>query len=305
MHQETRDFALLHFIVLIWGFTAVLGLLIKIPAVEMVFYRTGLAALGLWIVMKSRKTSFKVSGAQDWFNIILVGVLIGSHWILFFLSARVSNASVCLAGMATCSLWTSFLEPLYFKKKIRAFEVILSILALLGMLVIFHVETRYVLGLTLAILSAFLAALFTVINSKLTRKYNHFSLTFYEMLFACLSITLFFPVYTRWVVDRELILIPANWTDWLYLSILALVCTVYAYSHSIRLMRRLSAFAVNLAVNLEPIYGILLALIVFGESEKMSGGFYLGTALIMLAVLLYPIWNRINKNKAIETDVLR
>lgn len=305
MHQETRDFALLHFIVLIWGFTAVLGLLIEIPAVEMVFYRTGLAALGLWIVMKSRKTSFKVSGAQDWFNIILVGVLIGAHWILFFLSARVSNASVCLAGMATCSLWTSFLEPLYFKKKIRAFEVILSILALLGMLVIFHVETRYVLGLTLAILSAFLAALFTVINSRLTRKYNHFSLTFHEMLFACLSITLFFPVYTRWVVDRELILIPANWTDWLYLSILAVVCTVYAYSHSIRLMRRLSAFAVNLAVNLEPIYGILLALIVFGESEKMKGGFYLGTALIMLAVILYPIWNRINKNKAIETDVLR
>lgn len=305
MKQELKDFTLLHFIVLIWGFTAILGLLIHIPSVEMVFYRTGFAAIGLFFIVRFSKTGFAISTGKDWLNVIWVGFLIAAHWILFFLSAKVSNASVCLAGMATCSLWTSFLEPLYFKKRIRPFEVVLSVLALAGMIVIFNVESRYILGLSLAVISAFLSALFTVVNANLTKKYNHFTITFYEMLFACLVILLFFPFYSEFVVKKPLEMIPDTHIEWLYILILALVCTVYAYSYSIKLMRRLSAFAINLTVNLEPVYGIILALIIFGESEKMSTGFYLGTLLIMLAVLLYPIMNRINKNKAIETDVLR
>ncbi len=305
MTQETKDFGFLHFIVLIWGFTAILGLLVSIPSVELVFYRTGIASLGLLFIIKSRKLDLSVSRGRDFLGILFVGFQIAAHWILFFLSARLSNASVCLAGMATCSLWTSFLEPLYFKKQVRPFEVFLSIIALAGMIIIFNVETQYILGLTLAVISAFLSAWFTVINSRLTKKYNHFVITYYEMVFACISILIFFPFYSIWITKDGLTMLPEDNFEWVYIAILAIVCTVYAYSYSIKLMKRLSAFAVNLTVNLEPVYGIILALLIFGESEKMSGGFYLGTSLIMLAVLLYPLFNRRFKNKAIETDVLR
>lgn len=305
MSQESKDFALLHIIVLVWGTTAILGLLISIPSVELVFYRTGFAAIGLWFVLKGSRRSFRISSNRDWIMVGSVGFLIAAHWILFFLAARVANASVCLAGMATTSLWTSLLEPVYFKKKVRLFEVILSLLAFAGMIVIFKIETEYVLGLSLAVLSAFLAACFTVLNASLTRKYDHFVITFYEMSSATILIAIFFPVYTQTIRPEGLKMIPDATVEWIYILTLAILCTVWAYSYSIKLMKRLSAFAVNLTVNLEPVYGIVLALLIFGESEKMSGGFYTGTGLIMLAVLLYPLLNRFYRNKAVETDVLR
>jgi drug/metabolite transporter (DMT)-like permease len=305
MNQETKDFALLHVIVLVWGFTAILGLLVSIPSVELVFYRTGFAAIGLWFVLKGSKRSFWIANRQDWAMVISVGFLIAAHWILFFLAARVANASVCLAGMATTSLWTSLLEPIYFKKKVQAFEVVLSLLAFAGMIVIFNIETEYVLGLSLAVLSAFLAACFTVLNASLTRKYDHFVITFYEMTSATILIAIFFPIYVLTISPEGLKMVPDEYVEWAYILTLAILCTVWAYSYSIKLMKRLSAFAVNLTVNLEPVYGIILALLIFGESEKMSGGFYIGTGLIMLAVLLYPLLNRISRNKAVETDVLR
>ncbi len=304
MNQEFKDYLFLHVIVLTWGFTAVLGLLIRTPPVEMVFYRTGISAMGIMIIMWFQGVSFKLNSIADVKSAAFVGVLLGTHWILFFLSARVSTASVCLAGMATTSLWTSLVEPIYFKKKVRKFEVALGLLAFIGMIIIVNVEVKYVLGISLSLVSALCAALFTVINSNLTKHNNHFSLTFYEMVFACVSIVFFFPFYTNFFSDQPLHLLPSH-LDWLYLSILALVCTVFAYSYSIKLMKRLSAFSVNLSVNLEPIYGIVLALIIFGESEEMSPGFYLGTGLIMLSVLAYPILNKRYGQKAIETDVLR
>jgi drug/metabolite transporter (DMT)-like permease len=304
MSQVIKDYFFLHIIVLTWGFTAVLGLLIDIPPVEMVFFRTGLSAIGIMIIMGVRGLSFRLDSSRSTKQAVLVGVLLGAHWILFFLSARLSNASVCLAAMATTSLWTSLIEPVYFKKKIQAFEVSLGLVAFIGMIIIFNVEVDYLLGLILAVVSAILAALFTVINSQLTQGNHHFTLTFYEMLFACLSIVLFFPFYRFYFSEGDLVLLPTL-SDWGYLLILAGVCTVFAYSYSIKLMKRLSAFSVNLSVNLEPIYGILLALIIFGESEEMKPGFYLGTGLIMLSVLAYPILNKRYNKKPIETDILR
>jgi drug/metabolite transporter (DMT)-like permease len=291
MTQEFKDYLFLHFIILIWGFTAILGLLISTPPVEMVFFRTSISAVGIMFIMWFRGIRFRLDKVSDFKQAALVGVLLGAHWILFFLSARVSTASVCLAGMATTSLWTSLVEPIYFKKKVQRFEVSLGVMALIGMLIIFNVEISYILGLSLALVSALCAALFTVINSKLTRDNNHFSLTFYEMIFATLAIVIFFPFYQYFFSTGPLQLLPKP-EDWFWLLILALLCTVFAYSYSIKLMKRLSAFSVNLSVNLEPVYGIILALIVFGESEEMSPGFYLGTGLIMLSVLAYPILNR-------------
>lgn len=301
--SERRDYLHLHFIVFLWGFTAILGLLITIPSVEIVFYRTGLAALALLIIMIVKGLSFKVH--PRWLILMIFnGVLIGAHWILFFGAARVSTASVCLAGMATISFWTSILEPLAIRKKIKSYELLLGIIVIAGLYVIFRFEFNHALGLALALGSAFLAALFTVINLKFTHRYHHQSITFYEMMGANVSILLFFPFYARYFTDNGLQLIP-NFDDWVYLLILALVCTVYAYSQAVSLMKRITAFGINLTVNLEPVYGIILAVIIFPESEKMNAGFYLGTIIILAAVLSYPVINRWRKRRATVTDNLR
>lgn len=303
MTQENRDFLHLHFIVLIWGFTAVLGLLISIPPVEVVFFRTIIAAGGLFILLKISKRSLRVPSGKSLLSILGTGSLIAAHWILFFLSARISNASVCLAGMATCSLWTSLIEPLSQRRKIKGFEVMLSIIAFIGIGIIFNVELDYLSGLMTAVLSAFIASIFTVINGRFTKKYDPFVITYYEMVGACASILLFYPLYQTYFTEQ--IVWAPTLEDWAYLSCLAIFCTVYAYSVSVELMKRLSAFSINLVVNLEPVYGIILALLIFGASEEMSPGFYFGTFLILTSVLLYPLLNRRYKKRALSTDLIR
>ncbi|MGB3468878.1 MAG: EamA family transporter [Cyclobacteriaceae bacterium] len=293
--ESWTDYLMLHFIVLIWGITAILGKLISIPAVEVVFHRTLIASIGLGILLMIRKRRFNL-GRPAILRMLGTGFLISAHWILFFAAARVSTISVCLAGMATCSLWTSLLDPLVSGKKIKLYEVFLSLLALSGILIIFNVEFSHKLGLIMAIVSALLAAIFTIINADFAKVYNPYMVTFYEMIGACFGTVLFFPFYTKFIVHQPLQLVPEP-MDWLYLLLLALLCTVYAYSVSVELMKRLSAFVINLTVNLEPVYGIILALLIFGEEEEMSSGFYWGGAMILISVLLYPVFKRIIKNK--------
>lgn len=301
--STTKDYLQLHFIVWIWGFTAILGLLISIPSVEIVFYRTLISFMVLGLGLHLKKQNFLL-GTEQVIKFMATGVLIAAHWILFFQAARVSTASVCLAGMATCSLWTSFIEPLFNKKKVRGFEVVLGLVVIAGLYVIFKFEFDHALGLAMAVISALLAAVFSVINGKFTHNYNAYMITFYEMLGACIGTAVFFPFYSNFITGKPIDL-NASTIDWAYLLILAVVCTVYAYSISVELMKRLSAFVVNLTVNLEPMYGIILAVLIFGEKEKMGGGFYLGTFIILLSVLVYPIINRRLKRKALETDNLR
>ena len=301
--QEKRDYLVLHFIVLIWGFTAILGLLITIPPVEVVFFRTLIATLGLAVLLKVRRRDILISKQTDLWVFLGTGSLIAAHWILFFLSARISNASICLAGMATCSLWTSLLEPLSHRRKIKGFEVLLSIVAFIGISIIFNVAFDFLTGLLVAVLSAFIASLFTIINGRYTNKYDPYVITFYEMMGACISVLLFYPLYLTFF-SNQIVWMPPT-MDWIYLGALAIFCTVYAYSVSVELMKRLSAFSINLTVNLEPVYGIILALIIFGESEEMSSGFYLGAGLILTSVLLYPLLNRKYKKKTLTTDIIR
>ncbi|MCP4457452.1 MAG: EamA family transporter [Cytophagales bacterium] len=280
----------MHFLVLIWGFTAILGKLIEIPSVEVVFYRTLIAALVLYVWLRFRVKALGLSSKRAILKQMGTGIIIAAHWVLFFLSARVSNVSVCLAGLATCSLWTAILEPLYYKKKVRPFDIVLGLIALTGMLIIFNVEMEFWLGLVLGISSAFLASIFTIINAEFVRKgNNHFVVTFYEMAGAFLAIVLFLPFY--YSIQGGVDLSPSI-SDWAWLLILSIVCTVYAYSISVKLMKDISPFVMNLTVNLEPVYGIILAILIFGDSEEMSSGFYLGGSLILLAVLIYPILNK-------------
>jgi drug/metabolite transporter (DMT)-like permease len=286
---------MLHFIVAIWSITAILGVLISIASVELVFYRTLIASAMLGLIFLWKKTSIRVS-KSELVKIIGTGFLSSIHWILFFWAARISTASVCLAGMATTSLWTAFLEPMINKKKIKGFEVFLGLLVISGIYVIFRFEWGYWLGLSMAIGSALMGALFSVINGRLTKRHDPYVLTFYEMFGACFFAFIMLPVYAYFFAENGLQLIPAP-MDWLWLLILSGICTVYAFSVSVELMRRITAFAVNLTVNLEPVYGIILAVLILGEKEKMTAGFYYGTLIILISVLIYPVYNFIIKRK--------
>lgn len=287
MIATTKDYFKLHFIVFLWGFTAVLGKLVSIPSVEMVFYRTLLAAGGMALLILLLKESFRAS-PTDILRIVLTGFIVAIHWLTFFASGRVANPSTSLVGFATCSFWAAFLEPLAKRKKIKALEVGLGVMVLLGLSLIFSFDFQYAWGLFLGILSGFTAALFSVINSKLVSRVSAYAITFYEMLGACLFVILLFPVYQNlWSQEGTLQLTPTLY-DWIYIAIMAWACSVYAYSVAINLTRKLSVFFIQLALNLEPIYGILLALIVFGQKEVMGWNFYAGTSIILGAVILYP-----------------
>jgi drug/metabolite transporter (DMT)-like permease len=294
-NASVKDYLMLHFIVAIWSITAILGILISIASIELVFYRTLIASAMLGLIFLWKRTSIRVS-KSELIKIIGTGFLISIHWILFFWAARVSTASVCLAGMATTSLWTAFLEPIINKKKIKGFEVFLGLLVISGIYVIFRFEWGYWLGLSMAIGSALMGALFSVINGRLTNRHSPYVLTFYEMFGACVFAFMMLPFYAFFFAENGLQLIPAP-MDWLWLLILSGICTVYAFSVSVELMRRITAFAVNLTVNLEPVYGIMLAVLILGEREKMTGGFYLGTFIILISVLIYPIYNYILKRR--------
>ncbi|WP_324671985.1 DMT family transporter [Hymenobacter sp. GOD-10R] len=291
-----KDYLRLHFLVLLWGFTAILGKLISLPPVELVFWRTFLATVGLAALLVIRKQSWRIKPA-DVLRLLSVGVLVAIHWITFFLAARLSSVSVCLAGMATLALWASLLEPLVLWRRVRVYEVGLGLLTMVGLYLVSQAELDQLLGLGVATISAGLSALFSVLNSKLVKQHSPLRLTFYEMLGACLAIALFLPFYSQYfTASAGLHLIPAP-LDWLWLFVLSGACTVYAFSSSVELMKRLSAFVVNLTINLEPVYGIVLAVLIFGSQEKMSLNFYLGTLVILFSVLVHPVLDQWNQRR--------
>jgi drug/metabolite transporter (DMT)-like permease len=307
-----KDYLKLHFIVLLWGFTAILGKLLTVPPVELVFWRTLLASTGLAGLLLARRTGWRVAPAEA-LKLLGVGALVAAHWITFFLAARLSSVSVCLAGLATLALWTSLLEPLLLWRRVRAYEVGLGLLAMVGLYLISQAEFTQLMGLLVAVASAGLSALFSVLNSQLVKRHAPVRLTFYEMLGACVSIALVFPIYShysynpaysRYFPQGPGLHLTLHGLDWLWLLLLAGVCTVYAFSSSVELMKRISAFVVNLTINLEPVYGIVLAQIMFvlgvpgfGQ-EKMSGGFYMGTILILASVLVHPVLDQWNQRRA-------
>jgi drug/metabolite transporter (DMT)-like permease len=284
------DYLKLHFIVFLWGFTAVLGKLVELPSVEMVFYRTLLAALGMGVWILIRKGNFTISTSDLW-KLMLTGLVIAIHWLSFFAAGRISNPSTSLVGFATCSLWASLIEPVVKGKKISAVEIGLGFLVLAGLVIILSFHFQYRMGLFLAVISGLTAAIFSVINSRLVTRLDPYTITFYEMTGACASVVVFMLFYRSPGSWHDLHIIPTV-MDWVYIAALAWACSVYAFSVSIDLSRRLSVFLIQLTLNLEPVYGIILALLVFGQQEVMHFNFYLGTGIILLAVLSYPFLKR-------------
>lgn len=289
------DYFQLHFIVLIWGFTAILGKLLEpLDSSAVVLFRTLLAVLGMGAVLLVRKQSIAVSPTDRW-RLLATGGIIALHWVAFFLAARLSNVSVCLAGMATSSLWASGLEPLLLRRRVRPIEVILGAVVMAGLYLIFRFEFDKGVGLAIAVFSAMLSSLFTIINSRFTQRYDAVVISFYEMIGASLG------AFMLWILVQQfdtsgaaavVQYVPQTLMQWAWLLVLSLVCTVYAYTVGIRLLRKFSPYLAILTVNLEPVYGIILAVLVFGDAERMTPGFYVGTLVILAAVLSYPFLNR-------------
>ena len=252
MKPTFLDYLHLHFLVVIWGFTAILGLLLEpLSAPALVAYRTLLAALGLAVVLAFRKQGIALA-AQDRWRLLGTGSLIAIHWLAFFGAARLANASVCLAGMATGSIWTSLLEPLLFRRRVRLIEVVLGLVVMLGVYLIFRFAFDKVLGLLVAIFSAMLAALFTIINSRFAQRINALTISFYEMSGAFLTSGVFLcffflaarmadplePGSSAAITPQFVLTQPMQW---IWLISLSLICTVYAYTASMSLLRKFSA----------------------------------------------------------------
>jgi drug/metabolite transporter (DMT)-like permease len=286
----TKDYLKLHFIVFLWGFSAILGKLVSVSAYELVFFRSLLATMGMGIVIYFAKESIKVS-AKDFTKLLFIGFIVALHWLSFFGAARVANVSVSLVGFATNSLWTALLEPLFNKTRIKKFELFLGLIVLTGLYVIFSFDFQYKLGLALAVLAGFTSALFSVLNSKMVKRITPRTITFYEM-FGVFIGTAFFMTGTSLFNMAEVTIQLPPLTDWIYIALLAGVCSVYAYTTSVELMKKISVFVIQLALNLEPIYGIVAAVIIFGDKEKMNTNFYLGTLLILCAVFSYPLMKK-------------
>ncbi len=286
----------LHFLVAIWSLTAITGAIVSVSPVALVFYRTFFSAIVLLIFLYFRKTLSRIDG-KSLMVLFGVGALLALHWMLFFASARLSNVSVSLAGMSTASLWTSILEPLVYGKRVKPRDVFFGLIAMVGLYIIFKFEFNHFTGLVTSLLAALVASLFVVANSRLVKRYDPVVITAYEMTGAAFFSLVALIAYLVSPWGKSTPFIPVS-TDWPHLALLTLVCTVYGYSLAASLMKQFTAFMMNLTVNLEPIYGIALAVWIFGEKEKMTQGFYLGTAVILVSVLLYPVWVRFEKRKS-------
>ena len=288
---SSKDYLRLHFIVFLWGFSAILGKLISLPTPELVVYRAILAVAGMGLVMYFRKQTFSVSG-RDLVILLLIGILVASHWIAFFGAGRVGNISVSLVGFATNSLWAAFLEPWFNRERIKKYQVFLGLIVLSGLYIIFSFNFEYKLGLALGIFAGFSSALFSVFNSRMVKRVSSFAITFYEMIGVFIGGLLFIPIYyTFWAPGQQVQLVPQDW-DWLYLVLLAGGCSVYAYTVAVELMKRISVFMIQLCLNLEPLYGMAMAVVLFPATEKMPSNFYIGTLVILCAVVSYPLMKK-------------
>lgn len=284
----------LHGIVFIWGFTAVLGALISVDAIPLVWYRMLIASLLLLLYLVIRRQKFKVP-KRAVFGFCIVGLLLALHWMAFFGAIKVSNVSITLAVMSTGAFFTSFLEPILFKRKLIGYEVLFGILVVAGLYIIFNFESDYGLGILLALASAFLGALFNVLNGKFVQRYQATVISLYELSFGmiCISVYLLF----NGSFDSEFFALSNS--DWFYIFILASFCTAYAFIASVHVMKWLSPYTVMLTINLEPVYGIILALLILGDKENMSPQFYYGALVILITVLANGIikMKRQRKNK--------
>ena len=284
LNDNAKSYLQLHLIVFIWGFTAVLGRLISLDALPLVWFRMLFAIVFVFGFLLLKKTAFKIS-TKTFIQFLLAGLVIALHWFTFFRAIKVSNVSITLACLSTGAFFASLLEPILFGKKIVWYEVFFGLLAVVGLYIIFNVEVNYIEGILLALTAAFLSALFSVINSKFVKEHDATLISFYELIGG----VFFFSIFLLFTDSFNSGFFKMSTSDFVYMLILSSVCTAYAFVASTSVMKYLSPYTVMLTINLEPIYGIILAVIVFKDKETMSFEFYIGAAIILATVIINAI----------------
>ncbi|WP_405296298.1 DMT family transporter [Algibacter sp. Ld11] len=277
-----KDYFHLHILVFIAGFTAILGELITIEAISLVWFRMLMASILLVVYVLFSKVNLKVS-PRAILRLSFAGIIIALHWITFFGAIDASNISTTLAVFSTGTFFASIIEPIVYKRKILWYEIIFGILAIVGVCIITQSEVEYLSGIILGVLSAFFSSLFAVLNGSFLKKNTATVISFYEFISGVLFITIYILCFGEGFTKEFFSL---STTDFWYLFILASVCTTYAFIASVYIMRTISPYTVVLTYNLEPVYGIVLALILFPEKEKMSPSFYYGALVIITVVIL-------------------
>ncbi len=279
--ENVRYQALLHLVVLIWGLTGVFGRLITLDSVALVYYRASIAVPVIGAFLWWSRAPFRVDRAGI-LRFAGIGVLVAIHWTLFFEAIKISTVSVALVCQAAAPFFTAILEPIAFRRRLHVHELGLGLATAAGVGVIFGFEEGYAAGLAVGLAAAFVGALFTVMNARLITRYDARTMGFFELSSAWIALLIFLLAADGYVP------LPAE-SDWIYLLVLGTVCTAFAFVAGTFVMRRLSAFTVILATNLEPVYGILLALLIFRDAEFMSAGFYVGAAVILASIWINAI----------------
>lgn len=295
-YEQRKAYYILHLCVFIWGFTAILGNLISLQETVLVWYRMGITAISL-LILPDLWRNLKGFTYNQLIQIAGVGIIVAFHWITFYGAIKYANVSVALTCMAMVSLFTAFFEPFFFKTTIKKSEVLMGLAIIPAMYLIFYFNGQFITGLILGIISAFLAAVFSVINRKLVTRHEPLSITFLELGIGFVFLSLTMPIYLQ--LFPSTLLLPTR-SDIIYLLLLSIVCTAVPFTLSLRSLRHLSAFTANITINLEPVYGILLAMLFFKEHKELNTGFYAGAILIIIVVFVNAWRQGITRNTSLS-----
>lgn len=284
MSNQPRPMILLHTAVFLAGWTGIFGRLITLSGLPLVWYRIMVSVVVLTLVLAFMKRLHRI-GRMALGMIAGCGAILAVHWVAFYASIQASNVSIGVACIATSSFFTTILDPLINRKRFSLVEMLISFIAITGVLLIFSLDVRYRLGIGLGLLSAALYSLFSILNINVARKTGEDSATMllYELMGGVLFLTLLMPFYTHLVPADTIAL---NLKDGVWILLLGSVFTILPFLFQLEALRSLSAFTVNLAYNLEPVYSIAIAAVLFGELREVNFSFWLGIALIVISVLI-------------------
>ena len=280
-----KAFIQLHIAVLLAGLTGVLGKLISLNEGLLVWYRLLLTAPSLWLLALLRKQDVRIARRDVW-RIFGIGGIAALHWVAFYGSIKYSNVSVSLLCFSAIGFFTAIIEPLILRHRVDVVELLLGLLVIVGIFFIFQVDPHFKTGIIIGLVSALLGSLFPVLNKRILLRVSPENVTLYELSGGFLVLTALMPLYL-WLFPASSLL--PGWQDLGWLLILAWACTVLAFNLSMSALQKISAFTVNLSYNLEPVYGILLAFLLFREDKYLSGGFYIGFFLILLSIVLQTV----------------
>lgn len=272
----------LHAAVFLWGFTGVLGRLISFNEGLLVWWRLLITVVTLYVIMRLRNELQRVSPKQRW-QLFGIGLLIAMHWCFFYGSIKYSNVSIALTCLSAAGLFTSLIEPLMNRRKIVPLEILLGLIGIAGIYLIFHFDPRYRTGIVLGLICTVLTCIFSILNKRQVSYTAPKVMMLYELSGGLLFLTLIMPLYLY--IFPSVHYMPYK-ADWLWLILMSWICTIYAMDLSLQALQKVSAFTQNLTLNLEPVYGIILAFVVYHENKYLSQWFYLGFAFILVGVVI-------------------